>query len=245
MVDGFQSSLEFELAGLTVDTDASPVVEPVGEVTGLLDLGQDNPFAYGVDCSGGHNDTLAGPDLEAVHAGIDFAGLQGRGQLLGSGPRVTADPQSAAGLVGEDVPGCGLAALPGVMSCGGGIVGVNLQREAVCRVKKLDQQRERIQRGVPSQQFVAAFGDQPLQCPSVEGAAGDDALVVFQVDDFPALAAIVEVTGRLVEFRREVGAAPDGSSQQGTEVQRAERRGRHGVTAHPSASCATASDDDG
>ena len=65
-MDGFQSSLEIELAWLTVDTDASPVVEPVGEVTGLLDLGQDNPFAYGVDCSGGHNDTLAGPDLEAV-----------------------------------------------------------------------------------------------------------------------------------------------------------------------------------
>ena len=98
-MDGFQSSLEIELAWLTVDTDASPVVEPVGEVTGLLDLGQDNPFAYGVDCSGGHNDTLAGPDLEAVHAGIDFAGLQGGGQLLGSGPRVKADPQSAAGLV--------------------------------------------------------------------------------------------------------------------------------------------------
>mgnify|MGYP001200354854 CR=1 FL=1 len=187
MVDGLESPLEIEWAWLSVGSDTSPVVEPVGQVAGLLDLGQHDPFADGVDGAGGHDDALAGSGLEAGHARIDVAGVEGGCQLLGSGSRAEPDPQSAARPAGEDVPGFGLAPLSLVVSRGDFIVGVNLQREPVGGVEELDQQRERIARSMSAQQLAATFGDQLLQCPTVKGATVDNTLVVFQVDDFPAL----------------------------------------------------------
>ncbi len=137
-VDHIEGQAGMQLARLAPVIDPVPVVDPVGDIGGLLDLGQQHPRTDGVDPPGGHEvdiagrdglvmeDLLQGPLVEMFQVGLPV-------HL----PVEPGDQLSAIRL--HDIPHLGLP--EGVMPFAGGfIVGMHLDAEEVTGVDELDQQ---------------------------------------------------------------------------------------------------------
>ena len=136
VVKGLGCQVGMELAGLAIQARAIIVIDAIGDIGGLLDLGQHDATTDGVDTSGREIQHIArfhlmvGQDL-SDSAFIDSAViLVGSYLLLKAGIKVTA-------LVGlDDVPHLGFAYLA-MFTHGHLIIGVDLNTEVLLRINEL------------------------------------------------------------------------------------------------------------
>ena len=108
-VDRVERFLNVERARFAVAVDAVPIEEAERGVAGLLDLGDHQPGAEGVDRAGFDEDAIADARFELVEAGVAVAGGEGAFELGAVDARFQAGVDFAARFGGEDDPGFGLA----------------------------------------------------------------------------------------------------------------------------------------
>ena len=210
VVDGVLGQFGVQFAGVAVGVAAVEVVDAVGEVRGLLDLGDERPGADRVHAARGQEKDVArvyfvvGEDVgDGVvgHAGGVFGG---RHLLRESRTEV----RSFVG--GHDVPHFGLAlglvALPSQF-----VVRMNLDREVLPGVDEFDEQRELLAETfevLRAQQLRPVAGDQFGQRGPGFEALGDDGFVAFHARELPALADLL-LRGLDLFIRGYLVAAPE------------------------------------
>ncbi len=182
---GFEPGLDVHGAGLAIRADTIPVMEPVGHIARLLDLGHHQPGPDRMHRAGGNEDTVAAVWLEGMKDVATAAGAQGGGQLVAGGAGAEAGIDAAARHGVEDVPRLGLAAVGRSEPTGPGIVGMDLHRKVVTGIEKLKEQRKCRQRGVATEEFRAAGADKVAERGAGERTGRDHALVGAAVDQFP------------------------------------------------------------
>ncbi len=130
-----------QLARESVHAGAVVIEYPVGDIAGLLNLGQENATAYGVDASGWQVENVAGPHLMAgQHIADGGIGHSTVILALSDGP-AEARVYEAARLGIYHIPHLGFSGLV-VFGAGHGIVGMHLDAQVAARVDKLGQQRQ-------------------------------------------------------------------------------------------------------
>lgn len=122
--------------------------------------------------------------------------------------RFEADKQAAIRLSRENHPRFGFAVRPRGEGFCLSIVRVNLDRQCLCGIEKLEQQRELFAARVPAEQFIGMLADQVVQRSSIKRAAEDAALIVAEIDDLPALSPTDRVGIRLAPLLSQSPAAP-------------------------------------
>ena len=209
-----------QFAGLAVHAGAVVVEDAVGDVTGLLDLGEEDATADGMDTAGGEVEDIAGLDLmvgedlgdgAVFYTFLVFIGGYG---LLESGIEV------GAGVGLDDVPHLGLAHLA-MDTLGHLVVGMDLDAEVATGIDELDEQGQlamvfRID-GLAEDGF-GGFTDDGDEVPTLPLTVADDAGAGGDGTDLPALA--YGLAGRGEPFvGSELGATPDDGMEIGFEQQ--------------------------
>ena len=210
VVDGLLGQLGVQFAGVAVGIAAVEVVDAVGDVRSLLDLGDEGSGADRMHAARRQEENVAWMDLvvgEDVGDGVVlYAGGVFGGRHLLRESRAEVRPL----VGGHDVPhlgfALGLVAFPGQF-----VVGVNLDREVLPGVDELDEQRELLAEALEilrAQQSGSVAGDQFGQRGSGLGASGDDGFVAFHARELPALADLL-LRGLDLFVRGYLVAAPD------------------------------------
>lgn len=142
VVDGLLGLLDVQFAGLSVKTQATIVIDPVGQVGCLLDLGDEGPGPDGVDAAGREEEHIAGSDPVACKHVGDGVFVDSLLIFIGSDP-LGQTAQQMGSLVGSDhIPHLGLAFHPRMGLRGKLVVRVDLDRQVASSVDKFDQERE-------------------------------------------------------------------------------------------------------
>ena len=130
-----------QLARLAVQSRTVVVVDAVGDVGGLLDLGKVATAADGVDAAGGQEEDVAGRDgMLRQHIG-DAVLLHQADVVVWRNLLLEAGDQFRAGLGADHVPHFRLA-VAAVALRGQLVVRMDLDAEVALRIDELDQQRE-------------------------------------------------------------------------------------------------------
>ena len=128
-----------EFPGAAVRSGTVVVVDPKGEVAGLLDFVDHHAPAEGVDGAGGHQDDVAGTDGEELNGVFDAVVVNG----FDKGGFVNAVFQAAGDLAvvgAEDVPGLHFSEFSQFPFSGIAIVRVNLDGEVLPGVQEFDEE---------------------------------------------------------------------------------------------------------
>ena len=133
--------LNVQLTGPAVLSDPAPVPETVGEVTGLLDFVAPDAGSQGMHCSGGDIEHISRVNLCAAQAAFQLSCIQDGPQGLSAG--VDSVHQLSPGRSVQDIPCLTLAELA-FMGEGIAVIGMDLDRERLTGVQKLQQQRSGI-----------------------------------------------------------------------------------------------------
>ena len=219
VVDGALRQFGVQLAGVAVGILAVEIVDAVGDVRGLLYLGDKRPGSDAVNASGRQEKEVAGVYFifgEQVGDGVvrDAGFVLGRRHLLGE-----SRAQACAFVGVHDVPHLGLAfrfvALP--CQC---VVRVHLDREILTCVDEFDQQRELLSEAFCiglAEQCRAVACDQPGQGGARLGASRYDRFVTLDARKFPAFADLLLVGGDVL-VGDDLFAAPDCRFENGLEL---------------------------
>lgn len=208
-VDRVEGFLDVERTRFAVAVDAVPIEEAERGVAGLLDFGDHESVAQGVDRAGFEEDAIADARFKLVEAGVAVAGGEGAFELSAVNARFEAGVDFAAGFGSEDDPGFGLAEVGRSEFRALGVVRMDLNGERELRIQEFEQERELRLRMVAAEERWAVIGDQFVQRAAGERAVGDDTLIRAVVDDFPALGVAVAVADGLAEHSAQAAAAPD------------------------------------
>ena len=219
-VEGLSGKFGVELAGLTVHAGAVVVEDAVGDIAGLLDLGEEDATTDGMDTAGGEVEHVARLDLvvgEYLGDGAVFYAflvLIGGYGLLESGIEVGA----WVGL--DDVPHLRLAHLA-MDTLGHLVVGMDLDAEVATGIDELDQQGQLAMVFLIDRLAEDGFGgfaDDRDEVPTLPRAIADDAGAGGYGTDLPTLA--YGLAGRGEPFvGTELGATPDDGMEIGFEEQ--------------------------
>ena len=219
-VEGLGGEFGVELAGLAIHAGAVVVEDAVGDVTGLLDLSEEDATTDGMDTAGREVEDITGFDLvvgEDLGDGTVFYAflvLIGGYGLLESGIEV------GAGVGLDDVPHLGLAHLA-MDTLGHLIVGVDLDAEVATGIDELDQQGQLAMVFLVdrfAEDGLGGFTDDRDEVPTLPRAVADDAGAGGYGTDLPTLAD--GLAGRGEPFvGSESGATPDDGMEIGFEQQ--------------------------
>ena len=214
-----------ELARLAVQAQAAVVVDAVGDVGRLLDLGDEAAAADGVDASGREEEHVAGMHVVAGQHLGDGAVRDALLVFLGRDFLGHAGEQVRARLRIDHIPHFGLS-LGAVVPHGGQlVVRMDLHGQVGEGVDELDQQRELVAGvgiHVLAHETALVLLHEIRDGAALEGAVRDHGLVSFHAGQFPAFADVL-----LFGFHALVGgdllAAPDDGLEDGFEFQRIHR----------------------
>src|SRR5438874_1193440 len=123
-------------AGLAVRAGAAPVIQSIGRVAGLLDLGDEQAGAESVDRAGGNENAVAGLWLEGMEAIFEGAVVQRSSQRGFVAAFFQTGVDAAARLGIEDNPGFGLAEVGRREFGSRGVVGMDLHRKVALAVEE-------------------------------------------------------------------------------------------------------------
>ena len=219
-VEGLGGEFGMQLAGLAVHAGAVVVEDAVGDVTGLLDLGEEDATADGMDTTGREVEDIAGLDLmvgEHLGDGTVFYSFL---VLIGGYGLLEAGIEVGAGVGLDDVPHLGLAHLA-MDPLGHLVVGMDLDAEVALGIDEFDQQGQlamvfRID--LLAEDGLGGFVDDRDEVPTLPGAIADDAGAGGYGTDLPTLA--YGLAGRGKPFvGSELGATPDDGMEIGFEQQ--------------------------
>lgn len=219
-VEGLGGEFGMELAGLAVHAGAVVVEDTVGDVTGLLDLGEEDATTDGMDTTGREVEYIAGLDLMVCEDLGDGAVFYAFLVLIGGYGLLEAGIEVGAWVGLDDVPHLRLAHLA-VDALGHLVVGVDLDAQVALGIDELDQQGQlamvfRID-GF-AEDGLGGFTDDGDEVPTLPGAIADDAGAGGDGTDLPALA--YGLAGRGKPFvGSELGATPDDGMEIGFEQQ--------------------------
>ena len=184
VVDGLLRLLDVQVARLAVQTQAPVVIDPVGQVGSLLDLGYERSCADGVDATGreeeyvSRSDIVAGEDIGdgvVTHPVLIFLGRN----LL----RQAAEQMSSF-VRTYHIPHLRLPLHPGVGPGSKFVARMHLDGKVVLSVDELDEQWEfvagvvpdllsyqpglehmhELRQGFPRQRAVRDHGNMPFDC---------------------------------------------------------------------------------
>lgn len=108
-VDDIEGLLKVEGARLSVGVESSPIVESEGGIAGLLDFGDDESGAEGVDGPGGDEEALVGFRFDDVHGFEESILIDETLEVRAGEIGLEAGVEFCAGFGVEDVPGFGFA----------------------------------------------------------------------------------------------------------------------------------------
>ena len=168
--------------GLPIGIDPVPVVQPEGDVARLLNLGNDQAGADGMNGSGRDENAIAGSRLECVQQFLATPGFDRFGEALPVDPLLKACVDSASLLSLDDVPGLRFAAVGWRSSGGRLIVRMDLYRENLVGIKKLEKQRKRCWLAAATKQFSWMLAEQITEALPGQGASPDHALVLATIN---------------------------------------------------------------
>ena len=187
--DRLDAGIHVQRPRLAVGAGSVPVEESVGHVARLLDLGDQQAGADRVHRAGRNEDAVARAGLEGVQHRRTCAGPDRGGEFGLSDARCQTGVDAAAGLGIDHVPRFRLASVGRHEPRGTFVVGVHLHREVAAGVEKLEQQRERREPRMSSEELTAMTADEIAERPAGKLPGGDDALVAAvrprTIDDFP------------------------------------------------------------
>ena len=228
-VDGGEGLCDVEFAGFAVEAGAVPIEDAVGGVRVLLDLVDEESCADGVEAAGGDEDGFAGFGSDGVHCVGD--GTVGDGFFeVGAGDAIfEADVEFGTGVAVCDVPHFGFGFATEFV---GEVDGrVDLDGEVVAGVEHFDEDGEAGGiREVGAEDFFAACRPEIVEGGAGEGAAIDDGLFAFAIDDFPGFAKGLGGIGELAVVNAlEFASAPDAFHVEGFEGEWFHARGDRGL----------------
>ena len=219
-VEGLGGEFGVELAGLAVHARAVVVEDAVGDIGGLLDLGEEDASADGMDTTSREVEHIAGLDLVVGEDLGDGAVFYAFLVLIGGYGLLEAGIEVGAGVGLDDVPHLGLAHLA-MDALGHLVVGMDLDAEVATGIDELDQQGQLavvflVDR--TAEDGLGGFTDDGDEVPTLPGAIADDAGAGGYGTDLPTLA--YGLAGRGEPFvRSELGATPDDGMEIGFEQQ--------------------------
>ena len=221
VVDRLLGQLGMEFARLAVGPRPVVVVDAVGQVRRLLDLGDESAGADAVDTPRRQEKDVARSDGMVAQQVADRMVGYRRGIGFGIHAAVETDTQTGAARLRNDVPHLGLAVHP-VTLPRQTVVGVYLNREILAGVDEFDQQRKFVAETFVialSHQFGAVAVDQLRQGNTLAGPLGDDRFVSGDARQLPALADRPH-RGLNALVGGDLLAAPDHGTQERFEFQR-------------------------
>ena len=219
-VEGLGGEFGVEFAGLAVHAGAVVVEDAVGDIAGLLDLGEEDATTDGMDTAGGEVEYIAGLDLMVAQDLGDGAVFYAFLVLIGGYGLLEAGIEVGTGVGLDDVPHLRLAHLA-MDTLGHLVVRVHLDAEVALGIDELDEQGQlamvfRIDR--TAKDGLGGFVDDGDEVPTLPGAIADDAGAGGHGTDLPTLA--YGLAGRGEPFvGPESGATPDDGVQIGFEQQ--------------------------
>ena len=219
-VEGLGGEFGVELAGLAVHAGAVVVVDAVGDVAGLLDLGEEDATTDGMDTAGREVEHIAGLDLMVGEDLGDGAVFYAFLVLIGGYGLLEAGIEVGAGVGLDDVPHLGLAHLA-MDPLGHLVVGMDLDAEVATGIDELDEQGQLAMvfciDGM-AKDGLGGFTDDRDEVPTLPRAIADDAGAGGYGTDLPTLA--YGLVGRGEPFvGSELGATPDDGMEIGFEQQ--------------------------
>ena len=214
VVEGLGGQFGMELAGLAVHAGTVVVEDAVGDIGGLLDLGEEDTTTDGMDTTGRQVEHITGLDLMVgEHLGdgtVFYAFLV----FIGGDGLLEAGIEVGAGVGLDDVPHLGLAHLA-MDTLGHLVVRVDLDAEVTLGIDELDEQGQlavvfRID--LLTQDGLGSFVDDRDEVPTLPLTIADDAGAGGHGTHFPTLA--YGLAGRGEPFiGSELGATPDDGMQ--------------------------------
>ena len=127
---------------LAVGSGAVPVVEPVGDVARLLDLGDDKPRADGMHGPCRNEDAVPGLRLDDMEDLLAAAFTEGGRERFTIDSGLEARPEPASRRRVDHIPSFGLPLVGRIEPRGTVVVGVDLDGEIAASVEELEQERE-------------------------------------------------------------------------------------------------------
>ncbi|CAK8994058.1 Uncharacterized WD repeat-containing protein alr2800 [Durusdinium trenchii] len=142
--DVHAAQVDMEFAGLAVCSHAAPIVQPIGDGIGLLNLGDDNSGTEGVDGSWFEKEAVAWLDLADVETVDDVSFNDGGFELWAIDTLFKTGVDAASWFSGQNNPAFRLSG--GHFGPAGGHrpTGVDLHRQIAMGIEELDQQGESI-----------------------------------------------------------------------------------------------------
>ena len=219
-VEGLGGEFGMELAGFAVHAGAVVVEDAVGDVAGLLDLGEEDATADGMDTAGREVEHIAGLDLVVGEDFGDGAVFYSFLVLIGGYGLLEAGIEVGAWVGLDDVPHLRLAHLA-VDALGHLVVGVDLDAQVALGIDELDEQGQLAMvflGDLLAEDGFGGFVDDRDEVPTLPLTVADDAGAGGYGTDLPALA--YGLAGRGKPFvGSELGATPDDGMEIGFEQQ--------------------------
>ena len=203
VVDGSLGLFDVQLAGIAVGILAAEVVDAIGDVAGLLNLGEEVAGTNGMQTTCGQEVEVALVSLvggyDVLHGRVAVDGLGG-GQLFvvfGGDALLQTGIDLGAYIALDDIPHLGLAGTA-VTLHGQLVIGMHLHTEVLTRVDELDQQGELVAKllvHLVAYQQSLVLVDELRQRESLvdvvdQSAVDGYTLVTCHAADFPTLADV-------------------------------------------------------
>ena len=214
VVEGLGGEFGVELAGLAIHARTIVVVDAIGDIGGLLDLGEEDAATDGMDTTGREVEDIAGLDLmvgKDLGDGTVFYALL---VFIGGYGLFEAGIEGGAGGGLDDVPHLGLAHLA-MDALGHLVIRVHLDAEVTLGIDELDQQGQLTMVfliDLLAEDGLGVFVDDRDEVPTLPLTIADDAGAGGHGTDLPTLA--YGLAGRGEPFvGSELGATPDDGMQ--------------------------------
>ena len=209
-----------ELAGLAVHARAVVVEDAVGDIAGLLDLGEEDATTDGMDTAGREVEHIAGLDLMVGEDLGDGAVFYAFLVLIGGYGLLEAGIEVGAGVGLDDVPHLRLTHLA-MDALGHLVVRVDLDAEVTLGIDEFDEQGQLAMVflvDLLAEDGLRGFVDDGDEVPTLPLTIADDAGAGRYGTDLPTLA--YGLAGRGEPFvGSELGATPDDGMEIGFEQQ--------------------------
>ena len=219
-VEGLGGQFGVEFAGLAVHAGSVVVEDAVGDVAGLLDLGEEDATTDGMDTTGGQVEHITGLDLMVGEDLGDGAVLDATVVFLGGYLLLEAGIEVGTGVGLDDVPHLAFAHLA-MDALGHLVVGMDLDAEVATGIDEFDQQGQLTMVfcvDCLAEDGLGGFTDDRDEVPTLPRAIADDAGAGGYGTDLPTLA--YGLAGRGEPFvGSELGATPDDGVEIGFEQQ--------------------------
>ena len=220
-VDGFHRLRDMQLAAHPRHVDAVPVVDAVGGVAGLLDLGHHDARAERMDTTCRDEKHIVFLHLLVVEHRLQLIVFQYVGIVHSRHLAVEAHDEFGVFVGLHHIPHLGLAVAQTAL-LGQLVIGMHLHREPVVGVDDLQQERELLTIFVEDRlphQVAHESLHQVVDLVALEVAIGDFALLIPNAREQPHLAAVRQRTVVHTQLLLDFAAAPDFIFKDGFEFQ--------------------------